>query len=106
MPPIMHIRQGDVLVQAIPVLPSGLARKPVDGGRLVLAYGEVTGHAHAIDATLGELFEDRDGMLYLRLDAPAELCHEEHAAITLAPGTYRISHQREYAPEAIRRVAD
>lgn len=102
----MHIRQGDVLVSAIPALPAGLTAKRPDAGRLVLAYGEVTGHAHAIDATLGELFEDHDGALYLRLDAPAQLRHEEHAAIALQPGTYRVGYQREYAPEAIRRVVD
>ena len=102
----MQIRQGDVFVELIAALPDGLAVKAADHGRLVLAYGEVTGHAHALDATLGELFEDREGTLYLRLDAPGSLTHEEHAAISLSPGTYRITHQREYAPGEMRRVAD
>jgi len=106
---MIQIRQGDVFVQQIAALPDGLTPKARDGGRVVLAYGEVTGHAHAIDSALAELFEDRDGTLYLRVQAgagAAQLVHEEHATIDLAPGCYRVTHQREYTPEAIRRVAD
>jgi hypothetical protein len=32
--------------------------------------------------------------------------HEEHQPITLEPGIYRVWQQREYTPEAIRRVVD
>jgi len=32
--------------------------------------------------------------------------HEEHGPISLEPGTYRVWIQREYSPEAIRRVLD
>lgn len=102
----MQVRQGDVFIEQLAALPAALTPKAADQGRLVLGYGEVTGHAHAIDATLGTLFEDRDGTLYLRLDATAALTHEEHAPLTLPPGAYRVTHQREYSPEAIRRVAD
>lgn len=102
----MQIRQGDVFVEQIAALPADLTPTAADAGRLVLAYGEVTGHAHALDATLGALFTDRDGVLYLRLDAEAALTHEEHAALTLPAGLYRVTHQREYAPDEIRRVAD
>jgi hypothetical protein len=100
-------RQGDVLLIRAAHRRTSEA-KPVDRdrGRLVLAYGEATGHAHAIDATLAELFEEKDGRLYLRLDEPAALTHEEHAPIDLEPGLYRVIHQREYSPEAIRRVSD
>ena len=103
-------RQGDVLI--IPTR-HRLARSAKlvarDGrGRIVLAYGEVTGHAHALDDALSELFEEQGGRLYLRVaaDAPAALRHEEHAALTLPPGLYEIRHQREYSPEAVRRVSD
>ncbi len=102
-----QVRQGDVLL--IPVPSRSLkAAKPVprDHGRIVLAYGEVTGHAHAIDDALAELFEERDGQLYLKVDGPAVLRHEEHGAIAIDPGLYRVVRQREYTPEAIRQVAD
>lgn len=103
------LRQGDVLL--VKIREKNLddaARVARQAGRLVLADGEATGHAHAIDEALAELFEDRRGVLYLRVQAgrPAQLVHEEHAALDLAPGLYRIVHQREYAPDAIRRVAD
>jgi hypothetical protein len=104
----MLYRQGDVLLKKIQK--SLTDAKPVarDRGRIVLAYGEVTGHAHAIDDSLAELFEEKDGQIYLRVDAGAgvELRHEEHATITLPPGVYRVTRQREYAPDAIRNVAD
>jgi hypothetical protein len=43
-------RQGDVLVVLDPVaaLPEGAREVAVVGARVVLAYGEVTGHAHAV----------------------------------------------------------
>ena len=100
------IRQGDVLLTRVHALPPGVIRKPAADGRVVLAYGEVTGHAHALDAALSELFEARAGTLYLRASAGAHLVHEEHGAIALDPGVYRVTRQREYAPDAIRPVAD
>lgn len=41
-------RQGDVLLTPVSSLPAGCTEVPHDKGRIVLAYGEVTGHAHAI----------------------------------------------------------
>jgi hypothetical protein len=100
-------RQGDVLLVRVAERDLAEARRIERiEGRIILAYGEVTGHAHAIDAALAELFEERDGTLYLKLDGPAALTHEEHGAIELDPGIYRVVRQREYSPEAIRQVAD
>jgi hypothetical protein len=98
-------RQGDVLLRKSR---KGKDLKPLAPvqGRVILAYGEVTGHCHALDAALAELFEDKDGRLYLRAEAGATLTHEEHAAIALPPGWYEVVRQREYHPEAIRRVSD
>lgn len=42
------IRQGDVLLTKVASIPAGCTEVPYDKGRIVLAYGEVTGHAHAI----------------------------------------------------------
>jgi hypothetical protein len=83
-----------------------------DGGRVVLAYGEVTGHAHAIADADVELYaygETADAVeRFLRVGAGgATLVHEEHGAITLAPETtYQVYSQFEYEPEALRLVAD
>jgi hypothetical protein len=104
----MIYRQGDVLItRTTHQLTHEATAVPRDHGRIVLAYGEVTGHAHAIDDALAELFEEKDGQLYLRVsEGGATIRHEEHGAIGLAPGTYRVIRQREYSPEAIRNVAD
>lgn len=103
----MIYRQGDVLIRSTHKNLSGARPKARDCGRIVLAYGEVTGHAHAIANPLAELFEEKDGRLYLRVDAAGvALEHEEHATITLPRGTYEVVHQREYSPQEIRRVQD
>lgn len=44
-----QFRQGDVMIQTIMSLPTGLRRAPLENGRVVLAHGEVTGHAHVFD---------------------------------------------------------
>jgi hypothetical protein len=107
-----HYRQGDVLVERVRTRPR-TGTLITDRGRTILAYGEVTGHAHAIvptDDTTGDqpaaLFEEPDGSRYLFVDRPCALIHEEHGRIDLAPGAYRVTRQREYSPEAIRTVAD
>ena len=41
-------RQGDVLLIPTDAIPEKAKRVTRDAGRIVLAYGEVTGHAHAI----------------------------------------------------------
>lgn len=52
-------RQGDVGMQYVASLPAGA--KPVENtGRIVLAYGEVTGHAHAIAAEEAQEFTFAD----------------------------------------------
>ena len=102
-------RQGDVLIVAADSIPAAATQVERDNGRIVLAYGEVTGHAHAILDREAELLaapgtEDR----FLRIMAAVELQHEEHATITLPPGDYIVRIQREYtsADMAPIRVAD
>ncbi|MFX8266536.1 hypothetical protein ABTL47_19615, partial [Acinetobacter baumannii] len=84
--------------------------------RVILAHGEVTGHAHAIGAPKVALFmaEDPAGLAPRRFllvgdgegSAGAELKHEEHGTIALADGAYEVVIQREYHPEEIRQVVD
>lgn len=100
-------RQGDVVITKIGRMPKGATPVARDDGRIILAYGEVTGHAHAIASALAELFREENGSLYLRVRGDdVALRHEEHGAISLPPGTYRVKRQREYTPEEIRNVAD
>jgi hypothetical protein len=97
-------RQGDVLLVAVDSLPPNAAVESHDG-RLVLAYGEVTGHAHAVNAAVAQLYT-AGGAQFLQVSERTELVHEEHASITLEPGLYRVVRQREYSPREIRRVSD
>jgi hypothetical protein len=102
-------RQGDVLITEVKRVPKGLKPVPRENGRIVLAHGEVTGHCHAIDSEnalfLGADLEEMEDR-FLRVEQECEVVHDEHDTITLPPGDYAIRRQREYAPEAIRRVAD
>lgn len=98
-------RHGDVLIQAT-TPPSMNSLRPA--GHLVLAEGELTGHMHRIaEPTAATLYAapDRDQYLHVTADR-ATLVHEEHAAIALPSGWYRVWQQREYTPERIRPVAD
>ena len=101
-------RQGDVLVMPVEEIPTGLKKVPLDGGRLILAYGEATGHAHVVEGEAELLAADVEEMeeRFLRVEREAQLVHDEHDAIVLPPGDYAVVGQREYSPEEIRRVAD
>lgn len=98
-------RQGDVLVIRREI-PSGAKPGKRDKGRIVLAYGEVTGHVHAISSKAVQIRE-HEGTRYIRVPkCGAKLSHEEHGTIKLAPGEYEVRIQREYTPEAIVNVRD
>ena len=98
-----YYRQGDILIVAVSEI-TGQEQTP--NGRIILAEGEVTGHAHAIADPAVTSYVGVDGVLYLDAPKGADVKHEEHATITLPPGKYRVIRQREYTPEAIRNVAD
>ena len=95
-------RQGDVLLVPVAEMPRGRPIEP-EGGRLLLARGEATGHHHSVAVDDGELVDTAEGV-FLRIMAPTPLEHQEHAAITLQPGVYRVLRQREYVPGAIDRM--
>jgi hypothetical protein len=54
-------RQGDVLIARIAALPVKLKKAALEGGKVILAHGEVTGHAHAFAPTDAEKFTDERG---------------------------------------------
>lgn len=114
-----QFRQGDVFLDAVKALPAGGALVPLDRGRLILAYGEVTGHAHAVYPEVSDKPKAKPVMPGKLWDAGAErflqimektaLKHEEHTQVDLDPGVYKVIRQREYAPEDLakqRMVAD
>ena len=100
-------RQGDVLIVATIDRPKG-AKLPRQNGKIVLAEGEATGHAHVIEAEgadlYGEALESR--FLEVLVEGGVDLIHQEHATITIPEGVYRVVRQREWTPEALRIVSD
>ena len=105
----VQYRQGDVLLRRIPEMPSRLQFVDFDRGRVVLAYGEETGHAHAFaeDARILQFRDPVSRLAFLRVGhGGAELCHEEHNPILVLEGKYEVLRQREYTEEMIRPVLD
>lgn len=98
-------RQGDVLLtrQDIPKswLPARLTKVARDAGRLVLAYGEVTGHAHVITAPESEAVQlsTADNQRFLKLMSDVDLTHEEHDTLRIPKGTYRVTQQEQFVPD-------
>lgn len=106
-------RQGDVAIMPVEWLDQEHATVRKDPA---LAYGEVTGHAHRLQALTGSkvLVWERDGLAVgfeVTGTDGAVLNHEEHEAIRIPPGRYAVILQREADPFsddewATRRIAD
>ena len=96
-------RHGDVFVAKTSKIPRGAKARP----NCILAEGELTGHCHRIQESDAAILYDFKGERFLEVTAEqATLVHQEHAAIELPKGTYRVWIQREYSPEEIRKVVD
>jgi len=109
-PPVpLSFRQGDVLLVEIDEIPE-YAKPETSSGRIVLAEGEATGHAHAIHERDARTFTYR-GERFLLTRSKAQLVHEEHGPIDVPAGAWRVVIQREYEPSLAsdiqwRRVVD
>jgi hypothetical protein len=99
--------QGDISILRV-TLPDATTPLPTTG--VVLVRSEATSHTHTLHG--GGCFYDpatRDGLELGRLTVPtgceALVSHQEHGALLIQPGTYRLGGQREWAGEWVR-VAD
>lgn len=101
-----QIQQGDVILRRITQIPATATIKQ-RGGRIVLAEGQATGHAHVVVDDDATLIAEGERML-LQLEKQTVLCHEEHNPITLEPGVYEIGRVQEwdYLQQMARTVAD
>jgi hypothetical protein len=106
----MQYRQGDLLIETVEDEDEGPAkREPVarEDGLLILAYGEATGHTHAIADRNAEAYTTDDARVAIReIVAQVRLEHQEHDAIVLPAGRYTVTRQREYAPGALPRTVE
>jgi hypothetical protein len=99
--------QGDVSILRVTTAP---ATTPIPRAGVIVVEGE-TGHTHSVH---GPGMFDRssggsDGLTVGTLTVPdgadVLMSHQEHGALLIAPGTYRVGRQREFAGEW-RQVAD
>jgi len=108
-----------VLIERVSQLP----KKPLKSNpkeRVILAHGEVTGHAHEIETPRIAALEEWEAAVArgdlgdagkmsnfaMELSADTAVVHQEHGRIELPAGNYIVRRQREYHPEEIRNVAD
>lgn len=124
-------QQGDVLIIEIPEdcddewkkvtkpeYSSIHEKENGDGGNVVLAFGEVTGHSHQFkpedmmngkkllsyhtkqtqygDRGTTDIIDDEAKAIQVLADEGMTLYHEEHAPITVPPGRYKIKIVQEF----------
>lgn len=97
-------RQGDVLLVKIQEIIPDEAERFIWEDRVVLAYGEVTGHTHSLPNTISMYSWKGDRLIEVKETTP--LTHEEHSTILIEPGIYKVVQQREYHPAEYRQVRD
>jgi len=99
-------RQGDVFITRVESIPDAARTSPLRHG--ILAHGELTGHGHRLDdSTSATLFAGAEREFFLDVrSGGARIVHQEHGAIVLPMGLYRVWRQREYTPREIRIVRD
>ena len=101
------IRQGDVALIPVTAIPAGATEIKTESKRIVLAYGEVTGHAHAIYEDIDRVKVWAVGKVkYLEVMATVMLRHEEHTHAKIEPGIYKLPVQVEYTPQELRITRD
>lgn len=99
-------RQGDVLLVS-DNLPADAIEQKRETGRVVLAHGEVTGHAHALTGAGTVLYASpKTRARHLKVVETDYLRHEEHTHQAIPPGIYRVVIQTEYRDKELVRVAD
>jgi len=89
----MQYQHGDVLIEAVGEIPKSAKKQKTE--RIVIAEGEVTGHAHVVTTPGVDCYVE-DAMMYIKSLIPWEVRHEEHAPIEIPPGIYKIGRVREY----------
>lgn len=108
-------QQGDVLFIKIAEIPDGATElnpenpehaKYFKNGKLVLALGEATGHAHTIEAK--KAFILGSTIYFMVADKPVVAEHNTHHDVMIEPGIWESGQVVEIDPfeEEIRRVSD
>jgi len=100
-------QQGDVLFKKVKAIKGKEVKPDVRG--YVCAEGETTGHYHAVkDIEAVKVYEE-NGVRFVRvLKDTAVVEHQEHGAVVLPKGDYKVGIVREFDPfeKDARRVQD
>lgn len=94
-----NIQQGDIFLERINDIPKGAKFIRKDK----IAFGEITGHSHHAK---GVMVMEKEGQEYLDVPSDNKITHEDHPAIDLPKGKYKIRIQQEYFPDGSRNVKD
>ena len=86
----MMYRHGDLLILKVDEISKVNKREDK-----ILAEGEVTGHHHQLQGN-ATIYGKQEGIQFVEIVDPTQLVHEEHKAIDLQPGNYKVFRQREY----------
>ena len=96
-------RHGDVIIKAITkreyneIMEASPAKNDY-----VVAYGEATGHHHALQAKTGTaqvlVNSDNQQAVAFSVKQDTKLTHEEHNTIEIPKGYYQVEFEREYNP--------
>ena len=101
--------QGDIPFAPFSGMITGILQK--HNGSVVLALGEKTGHKHVISTVNPndlQAWKQLEGGWIITLKTEGTLVHNQHGTLTIEPGTYRVSQEREYDyfQEVSRKVID
>lgn len=104
----MNIRHGDVNLS--PFTGEIKGQEVKHKGQMILALGEVTGHAHRLTVKNPEdmeIFETVYGRI-IRLKSEGILSHEEHKSITVPVGDYvqKMEQEMDWFQNVARQVVD
>lgn len=92
-------------------IPEGAKKIKPKNSRYIVADSETTGNHHCVKEAQGVELYEKDGVMYLKNEVPAEVycvIEERHDTLTLPPGKWEIEPAKEYdyLNEEVRNVAD
>jgi len=102
----VYAQHGDVLLYKVDTIPQDCKQVKAKNG-FILEKGEGV-HTHVIEKVDGLEVYEKDGVVFLKVDSPVELDHEEHGVKVIEPGIYRkeIENEFDYESEESRKTQD
>lgn len=89
-------RQGDLLIEEVGKIEGKLQKDNV------IALGEMTGHSHKLEK--GKVYKGKKGEKFLNLPKKSKIVHQEHKALNLKKGKYKVTRQKQYKPKKKKAV--